>query len=216
MILDKDIAKKTAEALLQINAIKLQPNNPFTWASGWKSPIYCDNRVTLSFPEVRTFLRQQLATQIVEAYGKPDVIAGVATGAIAIGVLVAEELGIPFVYVRPEAKKHGRKNQIEGFLDTGKNVVVVEDLISTGGSSLKAVEALKAHGVTVKGMIALFTYGFDIAAKNFEDANVTLYTLSNYENLIEQAVETNYISTTEKRTLQEWRENPSEWNAICE
>ena len=216
MILDKDIAKKTAEVLLQINAIKLQPNNPFTWASGWKSPIYCDNRVTLSFPEVRTFLRQQLATQIVEAYGKPDVIAGVATGAIAIGVLVAEELGIPFVYVRPEAKKHGRKNQIEGFLDTGKNVVVVEDLISTGGSSLKAVEALKAHGVTVKGMIALFTYGFDIATKNFEDANVTLYTLSNYENLIEQAVETNYISTTEKRTLQEWRENPSEWNAICE
>jgi len=216
MILDKNIAKKTAEALLQINAIKLQPNTPFKWASGWKSPIYCDNRVTLSFPEVRTFLRQQLAAQVVEAYGKPDVIAGVATGAIAIGALVAEELGIPFVYVRPEAKKHGRKNQIEGFLDTGKNVVVVEDLISTGGSSLKAVEALKAHGVTVKGMIALFTYGFDIASKNFEDANVTLYTLSNYENLIEQAADTNYISSTEKKTLQEWRENPSEWNAICE
>lgn len=215
MILDKNIAKKTAEALLQINAIKLQPNNPFTWASGWKSPIYCDNRVTLSFPEVRTFLRQQLATQIVEVYGKPDVIAGVATGAIAIGALVAEELGIPFVYVRPEAKKHGRKNQIEGFLDTGKNVVVVEDLISTGGSSLKAVEALKEHGVTVKGMIALFTYGFDIACKNFEDANVALYTLSNYENLIEQAAETNYISTDEIKTLQEWRTNPSEWNAIC-
>ena len=215
MILDKNIAKKTAEALLQINAIKLQPNNPFTWASGWKSPIYCDNRVTLSSPEVRTFLRQQLATQIVEAYGKPDVIAGVATGAIAIGALVAEELGIPFVYVRPEAKKHGRKNQIEGFLDTGKNVVVVEDLISTGGSSLKAVEALKEHGVTVKGMIALFTYGFDVASKNFEDANVALYTLSNYENLIEQAAETNYISTDEIKTLQEWRTNPSEWNAIC-
>jgi orotate phosphoribosyltransferase len=215
MILDKNIAKKTAEALLQINAIKLQPNNPFTWASGWKSPIYCDNRITLSFPGVRTFLRQQLATQIVEAYGKPDVIAGVATGAIAIGALVAEELGIPFVYVRPEAKKHGRKNQIEGFLDTGKNVVVVEDLISTGGSSLKAVEALKEHGVTVKGMIALFTYGFDIASKNFEDANVELYTLSNYENLIEQAADTNYISTNEIKTLQEWRTNPSEWNAIC-
>ena len=215
MILDKNIAKKTAEALLQINAIKLQPNNPFSWASGWKSPIYCDNRITLSFPEVRTFLRQQLATQIVEAYGKPDVIAGVATGAIAIGALVAEELGIPFVYVRPEAKKHGRKNQIEGFLDTGKNVVVVEDLISTGGSSLKAVEALKEHGVTVKGMIALFTYGFDIASKNFEDANVELYTLSNYENLIEQAADTNYISTDEIKTLQEWRTNPSEWNAIC-
>ena len=215
MILDKDIAKKTAEALLQINAIKLQPRNPFTWASGWKSPIYCDNRITLSFPQVRTFLRQQLATQIVEAYGKPDVIAGVATGAIAIGALVAEELGVPFVYVRPEAKKHGRQNQIEGFLDTGKNVVVVEDLISTGGSSLKAVEALKAHGVTVKGMIALFTYGFDIASKNFEDANVTLYTLSNYDNLIEQAAETNYISTEEIRTLKEWKENPSEWNTIC-
>lgn len=215
MILDKNIAKKTAEALLQINAIKLQPNNPFTWASGWKSPIYCDNRVTLSFPEVRTFLRQQLATQIVKAYGKPDVIAGVATGAIAIGALVAEELGIPFVYVRPEAKKHGRKNQIEGFLDTGKNVVVVEDLISTGGSSLKAVEALKEHGVIVKGMIALFTYGFDVASKNFEDANVKLYTLSNYENLIEQAADTNYISTDEIKTLQEWRTNPSEWNAIC-
>ncbi len=215
MILDKNIAKKTAEALLQINAIKLQPNNPFTWASGWKSPIFCDNRITLSFPGVRTFLRQQLATQIVEAYGKPDVIAGVATGAIAIGALVAEELGIPFVYVRPEAKKHGRKNQIEGFLDTGKNVVVVEDLISTGGSSLKAVEALKEHGVTVKGMIALFTYGFDIASKNFEDANVELYTLSNYENLIEQAADTNYISTNEIKTLQEWRTNPSEWNAIC-
>jgi len=215
MILDKDIAKKTAEALLQINAIKLQPSNPFTWASGWKSPIYCDNRITLSFPQVRTFLRQQLATQVVEVYGKPDVIAGVATGAIAIGALVAEELGIPFVYVRPEAKKHGRQNQIEGFLDTGKNVVVVEDLISTGGSSLKAVEALKAHGVTVKGMIALFTYGFDIASKNFEDANVTLYTLSNYDNLIEQAAETNYISTEEIRTLKEWKENPSQWNAIC-
>lgn len=215
MILDKDIAKKTAEALLQIDAIKLQPSNPFTWASGWKSPIYCDNRITLSFPQVRTFLKQQLATQVIEVYGKPDVIAGVATGAIAIGALVAEELGIPFVYVRPEAKKHGRQNQIEGFLDKGKNVVVVEDLISTGGSSLKAVEALKAHGVTVKGMIALFTYGFDIASKNFEDANVTLYTLSNYDNLIEQAAETNYISTEEIKALKEWRENPSEWNAIC-
>jgi len=215
MILDKDIAKKTAEALLQIDAIKLQPSNPFTWASGWKSPIYCDNRITLSFPQVRTFLKQQLATQVIEVYGKPDVIAGVATGAIAIGALVAEELGIPFVYVRPEAKKHGRQNQIEGFLDKGKNVVVVEDLISTGGSSLKAVEALKAHGVTVKGMIALFTYGFDIASKNFEDANITLYTLSNYDNLIEQAAETNYISTEEIKALKEWRENPSEWNAIC-
>lgn len=215
MILDKDIAKKTAELLLQINAIKLQPTEPFTWASGWKSPIYCDNRITLSFPQIRTFLRQSLAKQIEDAYGKPDVIAGVATGAIGIGALVAEELGLPFIYVRPEPKKHGRKNQIEGFLDAGKNVVVVEDLISTGGSSLKAVEALKENGAVVKGMIALFTYGFAISEENFEKANVSLYTLSNYENLLEQAAETNYISNEERRTLQEWRENPSEWNTIC-
>lgn len=215
MILDKDTAKKTAELLLQINAIKLQPNNPFTWASGWKSPIYCDNRITLSFPQIRTYLRQSLAVQIEKAYGKPDVIAGVATGAIGIGALVAEEMGLPFVYVRPEPKKHGRKNQIEGFLDTGKNVVVVEDLISTGGSSLKAVEALKENGANVKGMIALFTYGFPIALENFTNANVTLHTLSDYEALLEQAAETNYISTQEKRTLQEWRENPADWNTIC-
>ncbi|MDC3387891.1 orotate phosphoribosyltransferase [Flavobacteriaceae bacterium] len=213
MILDKNIAKKTAEALLKINAIKLQPKNPFTWASGWESPIYCDNRITLSHPEVRLLLKKNLAIQIIETYGKPDVIAGVATGAIAIGALVAEELEVPFVYVRPEAKKHGRKNQIEGFLETGKNVVVIEDLISTGGSSLKAVEALKEHGANVKGMIALFTYGFEIATKNFKDANVNLYTLSNYENLIEQAAETNYISNDEIKTLQEWRNNPSEWKA---
>jgi len=214
MILNKDTAKQTAELLLQINAIKLQPKDPFTWASGWKSPIYCDNRVTLSFPMVRTYLRQQLAKQVVDAFGKPDVIAGVATGAIGIGALVAEELGLPFVYVRPEAKKHGRKNQIEGFLDTGKNVVVIEDLISTGGSSLKAVEALKEHGATVKGMLALFTYGFEIAEENFKNANVTLYTLSNYENLIEQAIDTDYIFAEDQRTLQEWRKNPSKWNAI--
>jgi len=214
MILNKDTAKQTAELLLQINAIKLQPKEPFTWASGWKSPIYCDNRITLSFPMVRNYLRQQLAKQVIDAFGKPDVIAGVATGAIGIGALVAEELGLPFVYVRPEAKKHGRKNQIEGFLDTGKNVVVIEDLISTGGSSLKAVEALQAHGATVKGMLALFTYGFDIAEENFKKANVTLYTLSNYDNLIEQATETEYIYPEDQRTLQKWRENPSEWNAI--
>ncbi len=216
MILDKNIAKKTAELLLQINAIKLQPNNPFSWASGWKSPIYCDNRITLSFPEVRNYLKQQLAKQVLDAYGKPDVIAGVATGAIAIGALVAEELNIPFVYVRPEAKKHGRKNQIEGFLEANKTVVVIEDLISTGGSSLKAVEALKQHGAKVKGMLALFTYGFTIAEENFTKANVNLHTLSNYENLIEQAAETNYITREEINTLQEWRKNPSEWNTICE
>ncbi len=215
MILDKKIAKKTAEALLEINAIKLQPNSPFTWASGWKSPIYCDNRITLSFPKVRGYLKKQLAKQIIEAYGKPDVIAGVATGAIAIGALVAEELEIPFVYVRPEAKKHGRKNQIEGSLESNKKVVVVEDLISTGGSSLKAVDALKEHGVNVMGMIALFTYGFEVATNNFEKANVKLLTLSNYENLIEQAADTNYVSKDEIETLKEWRNNPSEWSGIA-
>ena len=215
MILNKDTAKKTAELLLQINAIKLQPENPFTWASGWKSPIYCDNRITLSFPQIRTYLRQELAKQIEKVYGKPDVIAGVATGAIGIGALVAEELGLPFVYVRPEAKKHGRKNQIEGFLDTGKNVVVVEDLISTGGSSLKAVEALENHGATVKGMIALFTYGFDIAEENFKNNNVTLYTLSDYANLIEKAKEAEYVLDKDIQTLHKWRENPSEWNTSC-
>lgn len=212
MILEKETARKTAELLLQINAIKLQPSEPFTWASGWKSPIYCDNRITLSFPAVRTYLREQLAKQIETIYGKPDVIAGVATGAIGIGALVAEELGLPFVYVRPKAKEHGRKNQIEGFLDSGQNVVVVEDLISTGGSSLKAVEALKENNATVKGMIALFTYGFDVAKENFENANVQLHTLSDYNNLIEQATETNYITEKDQKALINWRNNPAEWS----
>ncbi|MBV1887949.1 MAG: orotate phosphoribosyltransferase, partial [Urechidicola sp.] len=183
MILNKDTAKKTAELLLQIKAIKLQPNDPFTWASGWKSPIYCDNRTTLSFPKIRTYLRQEIANLVTEKYGKPDVIAGVATGAIAIGVLVAEELGVPFIYVRPEAKKHGRQNQVEGFLESGSNVVVIEDLISTGKSSLNAVKALKKEKVTVKGMIAIFTYGFDLADENFKNDNVELTTLSDYSAL---------------------------------
>jgi orotate phosphoribosyltransferase len=211
MILDRETAKKTAELLLQINAIKLQPNAPFTWASGWKSPIYCDNRITLSFPLVRTFLRQQLASQLVSAYGKPDVIAGVATGAIGIGALVAEELGLPFVYVRPEAKAHGRKNKIEGFLDKGQNVVVVEDLVSTGGSSLKAVEALMEHDVNVKGMIALFTYGFDLAKTNFDNANIKLHTLSDYDHLIEQAADTQYVSEKDIDALTNWRKSPDAW-----
>lgn len=215
MILDNNTAKKTAELLLQINAIKLQPTEPFTWASGWKSPIYCDNRITLSFPEVRTFLKQSLAQQIKTVYGKPDIIAGVATGAIGIGALVAEELNVPFVYVRPEPKKHGRKNQIEGYLETGKNVVVVEDLISTGGSSLKAVEALKENGAKVLGMIALFTYGFPLAEDNFKNANITLHTLSNYHALLEQASDANYISIEERKTLENWRINPAEWNVVC-
>ena len=211
MIKNKDTAKKTAELLLQIKAIKLQPNDPFTWASGWKSPIYCDNRTTLSFPQIRTFLRQEIANLVIEKYGKPDVIAGVATGAIALGVLVAEELGVPFVYVRPEAKKHGRQNQVEGMLESGSNVVVIEDLISTGKSSLNAVKALKKANATVKGMIAIFSYGFAIADKNFKKDNVELTILSDYASLLEQANKTNYISEKDIETLNDWRENPSEW-----
>ena len=213
MIFNKDTAKKTAEVLLQINAIKLKPNTPFTWASGWKSPIYCDNRIILSFPPIRNYIRETMGKYIEKQYGKPDVIAGVATGAIGIGMLVAEYLGLPFIYVRPDAKGHGRKNQIEGFVESGQNVVVVEDLISTGKSSLNAVRALKEAGINVKGMVAIFTYGFDIATKNFEKENIYLNTLSNYENLLEQALETNYISEKELKTLSEWNTNPSEWNA---
>jgi orotate phosphoribosyltransferase len=212
MIKDIKTAEKTAELLLQINAIKLNPSNPFKWASGWNSPIYCDNRLTLSFPAIRNFIRDEFAKQITEIYGKPDVIAGVATGAIGIGILVAEELGLPFVYVRPEAKKHGRQNQVEGFLQKGQTVVVVEDLISTGNSSLMAVEALKEAGANVKGMIAIFTYGFAVAEENFKNAGVELHTLSNYENLLNLAVAKNYITEKEQATLQEWRTSPSTWD----
>lgn len=211
MVLNKDTAKKTAELLLQVKAIKLSPSDPFQWASGWKSPIYCDNRVTLSYPPVRVFLKEEIAKIVEKEYGKPDVIAGVATGAIAIGILVAQELGVPFVYVRPEPKKHGRKNQIEGYLESGQNVVVVEDLISTGKSSLNAVDALKEQGAVVKGMVAIFSYGFDVATTNFKEKNVSLTTLSNYENLLEQALDSSYVSDKELITLKEWRANPSEW-----
>lgn len=213
MILDKDTAKKTAEFLLQIKAIKLNPANPFTWASGWKSPIYCDNRVSLSHHATRTYIREKLADAVLEKFGKPDVIAGVATGAIAHGILVAQHLGIPFIYVRPEPKKHGRKNQIEGFLESGQTVVVIEDLISTGSSSLKAVDAIIEAGCTVKGMAAIFTYGFKIAQENFEEAKIDLVTLSEYDTLIDEAIEKGYVSDTELSTLKEWRIQPSEWNA---
>jgi len=212
MILNKNTAKKTAELLLSIKAIKLQPKEPFTWASGWFSPIYCDNRVTLSFVPIRNYIRENLVKIIEEKHGKPDVIAGVAAGAIAIGVLVAQELGVPFVYVRPEPKKHGRKNQIEGFLDSGQNVVVIEDLISTGKSSLSAVKALREAGANVKGMVAIFDYGFKLSAKRFKKANIELTTLGDYDNLIEQALDTNYVSDKEFETLIEWRVAPSEWN----
>lgn len=212
MIFNKETARKTAEVLLQINAIKLSPKEPFTWASGWKSPIYCDNRIILSFPAIRNYVRETMSQQIEKQFGKPDVIAGVATGAIGIGMLVAEYMGLPFIYVRPEAKGHGRKNQIEGFIEKGQNAVVVEDLISTGKSSLNAVMALKEAHINVKGMVAIFTYGFDIATENFKKEDVDLYALSNYESLLEQALDTNYISEKELKTLSEWNANPSEWN----
>ncbi|CAM1360507.1 Orotate phosphoribosyltransferase [Tenacibaculum sediminilitoris] len=212
MDFNKDTAKKTAELLLQIKAIKLSPQEPYTWASGWKSPIYCDNRITLSYPPVRNFLKQEIAKLVEEKHGIPDVIAGVATGAIAIGILVAQELGVPFVYVRPEPKKHGRKNQIEGHLDSGQNVVVIEDLISTGKSSLNAVKALKEAHANVKGMVAIFSYGFNIATENFNNDGVELTTLSNYEYLLEQALDSKYITSEELRTLEDWRIAPSKWN----
>jgi len=211
MNFNEKTAQKTAELLLQINAIKLNPKNPFTWASGWKSPIYCDNRITLSFPEIRKFLKNEFAANIVEEFGKPDYIAGVATGAIGIGLLVAEALDLPFIYVRPEAKKHGRQNQIEGQFEAGKSVVVVEDLISTGKSSLQAVDALRVADANILGMAAIFTYGFDVAAENFKNADIQLVTLSNYPTLLKAAVEKKYISQEEVATLSDWSKDPSVW-----
>ncbi|MAH20891.1 MAG: orotate phosphoribosyltransferase [Flavobacteriaceae bacterium] len=214
MIFNKNTAKKTAEVLLHINAIKLSPNAPFTWTSGWKSPIYCDNRLVLSYPTIRNYIKSELAKNIENLYGKPDVIAGVATGAIGIGAIVADDLGLPFVYVRPEAKKHGRQNQIEGRLEKGQSVVVVEDLISTGKSSLNAVEALKSASVNVKGMAAIFTYGFERSKTNFAEKNIELHTLSNYESLLEQALDTGFINDKELNVLSQWNSNPSEWDII--
>ncbi|MFD1096676.1 orotate phosphoribosyltransferase [Salegentibacter chungangensis] len=212
MILNKETARTTAELLLQIKAIKLEPQDPFTWASGWKSPIYCDNRIVLSYPPIRNFIREHFAKQIEEIYGKPDVIAAVATGAIGIGMLVAEYLSLPFIYVRPEPKSHGRKNQIEGNLEEGQTVVVIEDLISTGKSSLNAVKALKEAGANVKGMLAIFTYGFKTSEENFKEAGVEYHTLSNYDHLIETAHRTNYINASEAEILKEWSQDPSNWN----
>ena len=212
MIYDQKTAQQTAKFLLQINAIKLQPQEPFTWASGWNSPIYCDNRITLSYPAIRNYIREHIASQIETLYGKPDLIAGVATGAIGMGMLVADYLNLPFCYVRPEAKKHGRQNKIEGFVQANQTVVVVEDLISTGKSSLVAVKALREANLNVKGMLAIFSYGFQVAEKNFKKANVTLNTLSNYEHLLLNAEKTNFISASESKQLSSWRENPATWS----
>lgn len=205
------VGKLLAKKLLGISAVKLQPKNPFTWASGWKSPIYTDNRKTLSYPDVRTFVKVELTRLIAEKFGEFDVIAGVATGAIAQGALIADELGMPYVYIRSAAKDHGMGNLIEGDIKPGQKVVVVEDLISTGGSSLKAVEAVRQAGCEVVGMAAIFTYGFPVAEEKFKEANVTLYTLSNYYAVLEAAAETGYINSEDIETLKVWRENPSQW-----
>jgi len=208
---NRDSALKVAEFLLQIKAVKLQPQKPFTWASGWKSPIYCDNRVTLSYPQIRTYIRQEYTRTILDEFGKPDAIAGVATGGIAQGALVAQELGIPFVYVRSSSKGHGMQNRVEGFLESGQSVVVIEDLISTGMSSLSAVEALREAGAEVKGMVAIFTYGFDLSLSNFKKEKVILHTLSDYDTLVEQALKSEYIDEKETESLKKWREAPSKW-----
>lgn len=207
-----DPALKVAEFLLQIKAVKLSPKKPFTWASGWKSPIYCDNRKTLSHPAVRTFIRQQFVHIINSEFGRPDMIAGVATGGIAHGALVAHDMGLPFIYVRSGQKDHGMKNQVEGDLTVGRSVVVVEDLVSTGQSSLNAVEALRAEGCEVKGMVSIFTYGFDEATKAFNKAKVKLQPLTNYSVLLDQALHSDYITEKDLLSLNEWRKDPANWN----
>ena len=212
MVYNKETAIAISEYLLQIKAVRLNVKEPFTWASGIKSPIYCDNRKTLSFPKIRTFIRQQFVDIITDLYGSVDLIAGVATGAIAHGVLVAHELGLPFVYVRSSEKKHGLENKIEGYFQSGQSVVVIEDLISTGKSSLNAVEALRTGGCKVKGMLAIFSYNLDSAAENFKNAKCQLNTLADYNELINQAVEKNYISDKDLKSLNKWRDNPETWS----
>ena len=204
--------EETAKILLDINAIKLNPNEPFTWASGWKSPIYCDNRIILSNPEIRNTIKMYLAQVMGKNFEKPDAIAGVATGAIGIGMLVAEYLGLPFIYVRPEAKKHGRKNQIEGEIEKGKKVMVIEDLISTGKSSIGAIRALKSYGLNVVGMIAIFTYEFSVSKDNFNKEKINVKTLSNYSTLLRIAQKTQYISEIECKMLEKWNGSPSSWS----
>ena len=206
-----EISKKTSEYLLQIKAIKLEPAKPFTWASGWKSPIYCDNRKTLSYMDVRSFIRDSFVEIARKKYPQINVVAGVATGAIAQGVLVAQELDVPFVYVRSGAKSHGLGNKIEGVVEKGQNVLVIEDLISTGGSSLNAVFALREAGCNVIGMLAIFTYGFTLAEDNFKKAQCNLTTLSNYNDLIDLALESGYIDEDNLETLKTWRKDPGNW-----
>lgn len=211
MSMESSTSQQVAEYLLQIKAIKLKPENPFIWASGWKSPIYCDNRITLSYPNIRTFLRDAMAKEIKSRYPEVKAIAGVATGAIGIGMLVADALDLPFMYVRPEPKKHGRQNQIEGSFDPSAPTIVVEDLISTGKSSLQAVGALRNKNINVLGMVALFSYEFDVATKNMQNAGIELTTLSGYNALIDTAITTNYIAPEQEEILKKWREAPQLW-----
>jgi len=208
--------RKLASYLLQSKAIIIDPANPFTWASGWRSPIYCDNRKTLSYPEIRTFIRDAFVEQVITNFGNPDIIAGVATGAIAHAALVAEKMELPLLYVRSSQKSHGLGNQVEGDVKTGKTVVVVEDLVSTGGSSLNAVSALRDEGLEVLGMTAIFTYGFPVANENFSKAGVQLHTLGNYHDLIEEAADTGYIRSEDLDTLKNWRKDPAAWNATSQ
>lgn len=214
MKVNKETAFKVAEFLLQIKAIQLNRQQPFQWASGWLSPIYCDNRKTLSYPKVRTFIRQEYVNVIREHFGEVDVIAGVATGGIAQGALIAQELELPFIYVRSSTKGHGLQNQIEGVIESGQRVVVIEDLISTGMSSLKAVEALRETGARVVGMVAIFTYGFELAKKNFSDYQCPLYCLSDYDHLIEKALDAGYVSEDDLDSLRSWKEDPANWNIL--
>ncbi|HKK09190.1 MAG TPA: orotate phosphoribosyltransferase [Bacteroidales bacterium] len=211
MIYSKETARETANNLLQIKAIKLSYSTPFQWASGWKAPIYCDNRKTLSFPEVRNNLRDRMSEIIRQEYAAADVIAGVATGGIALGVLVAQQLNLPFVYVRSSQKGHGLQNRVEGVLQPNQKAVVIEDLVSTGKSSLNAVDALRNSEVTVLGMISIFDYGFDVARQNFDDKSCSLYSLSDYEALLEVALQENYIQKDESESLTSWRKNPENW-----
>lgn len=206
------LEKIFAAKLLKVKAIKLQPTNPFTWASGWKSPFYCDNRKTLSYPDLRSFVKIEISRLVAENFADADAVAGVATGAIPQGALVADALNLPFVYVRSKPKDHGLENLIEGELRPGMKVVVIEDLISTGGSSLKAVEAIRKNGCEVLGMVAAYTYGFDVARKAFEEANVQLITLTNYEAVVSEAVRIGYIKPKEVDLLNDWRKDPANWN----
>ena len=211
---ETETALKVASELLTIEAIQLNTKTPFTWSSGWKSPIYCDNRLSLSYPKVRSSIKETLVSAVHEKYPEAEAIAGVATAGIPQGALVAETLGIPFVYVRSKPKGHGMENLIEGKVTKGQKVVVLEDLVSTGGSSLKAAEALKAAGFEVLGMLAIFTYGFAIADRNFREANIPLYCLSNYSVLLEKAIEMGYISNDEMASLEKWRQSPETWQGL--